>query len=308
MHKSEFITVIIRAYNRKDFLIKAVDSALNQTLEASDYEVIVVKNWKDEIIDNYLSSKSIKVIFKDGIAGSLIVEGLKASAGNVICFLDDDDQFMNMKLETVYRKFYENKELTYYHNGISAIKEDGSPANFKHDSIDFGMSNISIKKLALNENIIEKISFFQDAIVFSLALNYGGKLIDDKTPLTFYLLHSSTSNFENMSFEEYKMKSYKAYQNYLKNAEMVLSLLEKRKARRYMAAMICDLKMGRFQFNPEIRPDHVFTFITCKYIPLSRRWIQFKSYIALKYFPRRFRPVILRKREHQFNLDKNKNN
>ncbi len=308
MGNGPFITVLIRAYNRKEFLIKAVDSALNQTLNNKYYEIIVVKNWNDETIDGYLYSKGVKAIFKEGIAGSLIMEGLKNSTGNVVCFLDDDDRFMNTKLESVYRKFSEVKNLTYYHNAINPVTEDGSPANFKHDTIDFGMSNISILKIAVNYDIIGRISFFQDVTLFSLALNYGGKLIDDKTPLTFYLLHSSVSNFENMSFEEYKIKSYKAYQNYLKNAEIVLSLLEKRKARRYMAAMICDLKMGRFQFNPEIRPDHVFTFITCRYIPLSRRWIQFKSYIALKYFPRRFRPVILRKREHQFNLDKNKNN
>lgn len=306
MMQEVFITVIIRAYNRKEFLLKAVDSTLNQTLERKNYEIIVVKNWKDEFIDDYLIKRGVKNLLKEGIAGSLIVEGLKNSSGNVVCFLDDDDQFMETKLDHIYKIFLEDKKLTYYHNGFIPIKEDGSPAIFKHDTIDFGMSNISILRNALDERIIEKISFFQDPIIFSLALNYGGKIKDDKTPLTYYLLHSSTSNFANMSFDEYKMKSYIAYQNYLKNAEMVFSLLHRREAKRYMAAMIGDLKMGRFAFNPEIRPDHVLTFITCKYIPFNRRWIQFKSYVALKYFPDKFRPVILKKRETQFLKDNNR--
>lgn len=304
MERETFITVIIRAYNRKEFLIKAVDSALQQSLDRLHYEVIVVKNWKDDLIDDYLKSKNVKNLFRDGIAGLLIVEGLRNSTGNVICFLDDDDRFIRTKLDIVYRKFSEINGLTYYHNSITPLNEDGSPAIFKHDAIDFGMSNISILRAALRETVIERISFFQDPVIFSLALDYGGKIIDDKTPLTLYLVHSSTSNFKNMSFDEYKVKSFTAYKNYLSNAEMVHSLLKRRKAIRYMTAMISDLKMGRFQFNPEIKPEHILTFITCRYIPLKRRWIQLKSYIAIKYFPKRYRPLILKKREKQFYSDK----
>jgi Glycosyl transferase family 2. len=35
------------AYNRKEFLLEAVNSALNQTLPEDEYEIIVVKNFED---------------------------------------------------------------------------------------------------------------------------------------------------------------------------------------------------------------------------------------------------------------------
>ena len=49
-----FISVIVTAYNRKEFLLQAVSSALRQTLPREYYEVIVVKNFEDEEIDRQL--------------------------------------------------------------------------------------------------------------------------------------------------------------------------------------------------------------------------------------------------------------
>jgi len=45
------ISVIISAYNRRDFLLKTVNSVANQTLDKNLYEVIVVKNFEDKSID-----------------------------------------------------------------------------------------------------------------------------------------------------------------------------------------------------------------------------------------------------------------
>jgi len=49
-----YISVIITAYDRKKYLLGAVQSALNQTLPKDLYEVIVIKNFRDETIDRQL--------------------------------------------------------------------------------------------------------------------------------------------------------------------------------------------------------------------------------------------------------------
>ena len=298
------ISVIIRAHNRREFLLGAVKSALNQTLDRKFYEVIVIKNWRDDEVDNFLEKNNVINLFKEDIAGQLILEGAKASSGNVLSFLDDDDRFLENKLEAVYNNFKKRRRLTYYHNGYSAVDDSGKPVSFLHNTIDFGMSNISIIKKALRTDILARISFFQDPIVFSMALDYGEKIVNDKTKLTEYLVHQSTSNFLGINFAEYKERSYASYKKYLDNANIAVSLLKRRRAKNYMKAMIGDLKMGRFQFNPEIKPDHVLNFIACRHIPMKRRWIQFKSYMALKLFPDKFRPIILKKREEQFKAGK----
>ena len=42
-----YISVIITAYNRKDFLFNAIKSVVNQTLDKKYYEIIVIKNFED---------------------------------------------------------------------------------------------------------------------------------------------------------------------------------------------------------------------------------------------------------------------
>ena len=41
-NKLPYISVIITAYNRKEFLLNAIKSALNQTLDKKYYEIIVI--------------------------------------------------------------------------------------------------------------------------------------------------------------------------------------------------------------------------------------------------------------------------
>ena len=74
------ISVIIRAHNRRKFLLGAVKSALNQTLDRKFYEIIVVKNWRDDEVDNFIEKNNVINLFKEDIAGQLILEGAKASS------------------------------------------------------------------------------------------------------------------------------------------------------------------------------------------------------------------------------------
>jgi len=58
---SPFISVVITAHDRKEYLKQAVDSALNQTLSRDNYEVIVTKNF-DTIYDEGWKKQGVKVI------------------------------------------------------------------------------------------------------------------------------------------------------------------------------------------------------------------------------------------------------
>ncbi|EQD28177.1 cell wall biosynthesis glycosyltransferase, partial [mine drainage metagenome] len=51
--KQELISVIITAYQRKNYLLDALNSAVNQTLDRKYYEIIVVKNFSDSEIDAF---------------------------------------------------------------------------------------------------------------------------------------------------------------------------------------------------------------------------------------------------------------
>ncbi len=126
-HNSPFITVIITAYGRKEYLLDAFKSAMNQTLGRNEYEIIVTKNFKDKEIDSYVESHDGRLVFfKRGNLGLQLVDALKYAKGEVICLLEDDDLFTNDKLEYINRCFVNNRKLIYVHNYPIFIDNNGN--------------------------------------------------------------------------------------------------------------------------------------------------------------------------------------
>jgi glycosyltransferase involved in cell wall biosynthesis len=54
------ISVIISAYNRKEFLKNAIRSVYTQLLDKGLYEVVIVKNFEDKDIDDYIAKLGYK--------------------------------------------------------------------------------------------------------------------------------------------------------------------------------------------------------------------------------------------------------
>ena len=110
------ISVVITAYNRKEFLLRAVRSVINQDLPRSLYEVIVIKNFRDNEIDTTLRGLEVISICMEGKVGEFLVRAIYVARGEIISFLDDDDLYKPDKLGKVSKTFTEDDELCYYHN------------------------------------------------------------------------------------------------------------------------------------------------------------------------------------------------
>ena len=122
--KKPYISVIITAYNRKEFLKEAVNSVLDQTLDKDIYELIVIKNFITEF-DQEWKSRGIKLIYKPvGSIGDFLYTGVSHSRGSIISFLDDDDTFAKNKLKIIYNEFSKNPSIVYYHNNCKVIYEN----------------------------------------------------------------------------------------------------------------------------------------------------------------------------------------
>lgn len=120
------LSVIITAFNRRGFLAEAISSALDQTLPRTKYEILVIKNFRDEAIDNLTDKMGIRSIVEgDKTIGEYLSIGVEKSKGDVLVFLDDDDKFRADKLEHVYLLFDRDQELGYFHNDVSYIDEHG---------------------------------------------------------------------------------------------------------------------------------------------------------------------------------------
>ena len=238
MENNPYISVIITAYNRKEFLLDAFNSALNQTLSRDKYEIIVTKNFTDNKINNYIKKNGGKLVFfdKPGI-GPRIADALKYAKGEVICFLEDDDLFTKEKLKYIYNAFLENKNLVYINNARIYIDDKGNylnkgPSKFekrKKDIIinDFNkkpvallriqqyanpwsnQSSISIRKVILKrfKNTLSSVDFAPDLFCYFISLLSGDLLISNHA-LTKYRVHNSISN-SIINYESYKKTTLK---------------------------------------------------------------------------------------------------
>src|SRR5699024_3677407 len=93
-------TVIMPAYNVEQYIERAIESILNQTL--TDWELIIVNDGSidksGDIADKYSKKDSrIRVIHqKNKGSGYARQAGVDASKGEYICFVDPDD-FLDSK-------------------------------------------------------------------------------------------------------------------------------------------------------------------------------------------------------------------
>jgi glycosyltransferase involved in cell wall biosynthesis len=122
------ISVIIPTYNRANYILKAIDSALNQSF--NDLDVIAVDdgstdNTKD-IIFPYLNK--IKYIQKanEG-AASARNTGIENASGEWIAFLDSDDFWEPDHLEKVIERQEQNQQADLVYTGKRWVDRSGLP-------------------------------------------------------------------------------------------------------------------------------------------------------------------------------------
>ncbi len=225
-----YISVIIVAYNRKEFLLNAVKSVLNQSLDKKYYEIIVVKNFRDDIIDNFIEYNNITNIYSyDATLGGKLIEGIKISRGQVISFLEDDDEFTNDKLEYIVHIFNSFPDIMYYHNSyyVNVIKEE-TPNKYRYIKSDnknfiksfkklsqagsgFNLSCMNFRRecLVKNMNILDNTTFGVDSILLYIVYNSKARSIKDNKKLTLYRFHNSTSrNLNNYKDFSINNKNY----------------------------------------------------------------------------------------------------
>lgn len=102
MKSQLLVSIIINNYNYGCFVADAIDSALNQTY--SPVEVIVVDDGSTdnsrEVINSY-GDRIVSVVKENGGQASAFNAGFTASRGDIICFLDSDDTFLEHKVDKI---------------------------------------------------------------------------------------------------------------------------------------------------------------------------------------------------------------
>lgn len=233
--KTPLISVIIIGYNRNDYLEEALESAYNQTLEHSLYEIIVITNFMDKGLEKKYDHKNVKfVILPDGPVSYYISRGVEISSGKIVSFLDDDDVFLPNKLENVLTAFLKYDNLVYFHNNfvyfqipkrtIKKMKRDiiietgdnvrnwpqsGHIYKIINNSFAINLSSVSVKRDVLLTNL-DKLNGMFGATDYYILFIYlsvnNSRLLFSKNELSMYRINNSmshTSSEKTISIEQF---------------------------------------------------------------------------------------------------------
>lgn len=157
------ISVIIPTFNRKEKVVGAVESVLQQDYD--NFELIVVDDGSTDGTKEYLEGefKNIKVIRQEnkGVSGARNL-GIKESKGEYIAFLDSDDRWLADKLSRQISYMQEklgydicHTEEIWYRNGVRV-----NPMK-KHQDCAADLFNTSLKICVISTSsaIIKKTVF-----------------------------------------------------------------------------------------------------------------------------------------------------
>jgi glycosyltransferase involved in cell wall biosynthesis len=211
------VSVIMPAYNAEKYIAEAISSVQNQTF--SDWELIIIddgsKDDSAEIAKRY--ADDIKIFFlqhpnkeNKGVAQTRSL-GVKASKGDLIAFLDADDQFVPGKLQAQVDILNNYPGVIVTHSKVQTINETGVPYQYEFDlgntSFDYSLqkqsyylkenkicnSTVLIRKAELlsAHRFINQVFQFEDWFLWNI-LSGKGLFYYDATPYVKYRFHGAS--------------------------------------------------------------------------------------------------------------------
>lgn len=285
------ISVVITAYQRREYLKRAVDSVLNQTLDRAAYEIIVVKDFSDPNLDRLLASNGVQSIRESMTMGKALSLGIQRARGEIVSFLDDDDVFLPEKLSRVRVAFAENPRLGYLHNAFSVLDESSKspsravmrsgtraltidPALFSGKRLPsrahwlgFNLSSVSVRRdwvLSLLPKL-EELETAPDGFFVVSALAFGVPSVFDPNVLTQYRYHQSTSHFPSSSGEMHVLHETEHMKKYVAALKVIQGMVKGTPMEELIRYDLVYWQLRHAIFNPKSpwkpRPSDIALFI-----------------------------------------------
>jgi len=120
------VSVVIPTRNRIDLLVRSIHSVINQTF--TDWEIIVVDDASTDATESIMSEKKSNQIHYFRLnqkSGGAVARnfGINNSNGELVAFLDDDDEWMPEKLQKQIDCMTQDKQLGICYTGRETIRK-----------------------------------------------------------------------------------------------------------------------------------------------------------------------------------------
>lgn len=208
------VSVIIPTYKRPHMLDRAIKSVLNQTYD--DIEIIIVddnepntiyRKKTEKFMEKYCNNKAIKYIKRENNGGGAVARntGINKCKGELISFLDDDDEFLPGKIECQVKNIIEKNtdvsvcaSQTFDQNGkIQEIKMYDE-FDYYEDKMIYHIWKMIVgtQTFLIKKSILRKINGFSDVpagqefVLMYRMLEIGAKISVVNKVLTNIYIHS----------------------------------------------------------------------------------------------------------------------
>jgi hypothetical protein len=191
-------SVVVIDYKRKKYILDALQSIKNQKgVDLNDIEIIVVKYYQDEKIDNYIKENfpNYKIINldpddPDHYVGRTFSEGIKAASNNLIFLLEDDDMFTENKISRIFeivKKIKNYDEYVIFHKIIVTHDWKGRP--LKKPKYIKGNDSCIILNIKDKDKLISYLRKLYYAVDNGILCYFNKKIIKLDEPLTYFRRH-----------------------------------------------------------------------------------------------------------------------
>ena len=169
------ISVIIPTYNRATFIVKTIQSVLNQTIVPE--EIIVIDDGSTDQTEDILRDlcllhpKVLKYIKQKncGVSSARNL-GIKEASNNWLCFLDSDDLWENSKIEEQINFHKENKHILFSYTNELWLFNDKTIKQKKHQQKQSGFcfkqnianTLIGASTVMINRSILDDVGIFDE--------------------------------------------------------------------------------------------------------------------------------------------------
>lgn len=266
--------------DRKEFLIKALESIKTSQNFKQVCKIIVVKNFVDEKIDKIIS-RMVSLNFyssKFGL-GQKIAEIIDfVDEDEMIAFLEDDDLFFEEKINRIIDVLSVNVNTYFYHNAFISIDLNGNYLSiYKNRIIRFknlnnsaktnqifqaisnggahNLSSIAIRSSLIKSHVtlISKINNTLDRVLFLLSLESGNNMYFDNKVLTKYRIHNNNSRPSFLETDYLSIK-YRFIQNAKKELNHVREVLHNPTSLKIADYFILEIRIHEWFVSPNETP------------------------------------------------------
>jgi len=284
------VSIVLRSYNRPKYLVRAIESVYNQTYQ--NWQLIITDdcsldlNVSDIIFKWCLKDKRIESILHEKNFGFVCRgtnDALDIARGEYISFLDDDNFYMENRLEMLVAKELEGDfDLVYSLSFIGDLEGNrhgihrfGKGAEFSYEQMK-KQNFIDSMEYLIKKSVIDDIGYFNETLStsedwhFLLRVCHKYKNIGFvNEPLNYYSQHPARRMFHTMDIDKTNVaKIYrdleklnrpkrvliiKSHREHYTNIEMITLMIASHEG--FDTKIIedsCDIDKELAIFNPDI--------------------------------------------------------